>query len=64
MNAELKPLIGGAYKFSGHYVMASYFLTGENRRYNRESRIFGLTKPAKGFTEGGCGAWELALRHS
>jgi phosphate-selective porin OprO/OprP len=64
VNAELKPLIGGAYKFSGHYVMASYFLTGEHRNYNRESRIFGLVKPAKGFTDGGRGAWELAVRHS
>lgn len=63
-NAEVKRLIGGDNKFSGHYIFASYFLTGEHRSYNRESRVFGLPKPLQSYTDGGRGAWEVVARYS
>ena len=48
--------------FSGYYAMASYFLTGEHRPYKKGS--FGRVKPSSNWGQGGCGAWELALRYS
>ena len=52
--------------FDGGYVMASYFLTGESRVYDARNGIFGRFKPKRNFSlsEGGWGAWELALRAS
>jgi len=44
---------------SGWYVFASYFLTGESRRYKPESGKFSKIKPSNK-----TGAWEVALRHS
>lgn len=44
-------------EFSGYYVLASYFLTGESRVYDRGS--FGEVKPS-----GDGGAWELVARYS
>jgi phosphate-selective porin OprO/OprP len=52
----------------GSYVQASYFLTGEHRRWNRAMGTFGPTKVSspflsrkgKGFE--GSGAWEVAFR--
>lgn len=49
---------------SGYYVMASYFLTGENRPYKAGSAVFGRPKPKENFGQGGVGAWEVALRYS
>lgn len=43
--------------FSGHYVLASYFLTGESRSYRRGS--FGSVKP-----NSESGAWEIVVRSS
>jgi len=54
----------------GCYVYASYFLTGENRVYERHHGAFGRVKPNENFwwVNGPCpiglGAWELALRWS
>jgi phosphate-selective porin OprO/OprP len=50
--------------FSGFYVFASYFLTGEHRVYDEGA--FGRVKPAVNFhpTKGGWGAWEVAARYS
>lgn len=48
--------------FSGFYVMASYFLTGENRAY--KGGLFSRVKPKRNFGAGGPGAWELAARYS
>jgi phosphate-selective porin OprO/OprP len=50
----------------GWYVQASYFLTGESRRYKRSTGTFDRTKPNRNFLdgEGGMGAWEVAGRYS
>jgi phosphate-selective porin OprO/OprP len=59
--------------FHGAYAYVSYFLTGENRTYERKEGIFGRVKPLENFfrvrTEDGSvgtgkGAWELAYRWS
>jgi len=44
---------------SGWYAYASYFLTGESRRYKAKSGKFSKIKPGSN-----TGAWEIALRHS
>jgi len=44
---------------SGWYAFASYFLTGESRRYKPKSGKFSKIKPGSN-----TGAWEIALRHS
>lgn len=47
-------------QFQGYYVAASYFLTGEARKYNFESAGFvGITPIHSKY-----GAWEIALRYS
>ncbi|MBE7444174.1 MAG: porin [Planctomycetia bacterium] len=51
--------------FSGFYFYASYFLTGENRRYNTKNGSFDIVKPKKNFKWGeSIGAIELAARYS
>jgi phosphate-selective porin OprO/OprP len=59
--------------FYGAYAYASYFLTGENRRYQRTSGTFDRIRPYENFfrvrtcegtTQTGIGAWELAYRYS
>ncbi len=44
-----------------HYLMASWFITGESRRYSRG--VFGSIRPKNPIGHG-WGAWELALRYS
>ncbi len=57
----------------GAYVYMSYFLTGENRVYNRHCGAFNRIKPFENFfrvrtedcdVQTGKGAWELAYRFS
>jgi len=49
--------------FDGYYVGASYYLTGENRKYKKGA--FGRTKVKNNFLQGdGLGAWQIALRYS
>ncbi len=51
--------------FSGFYVFASYFITGESRPYDSAKATFGRLRPNKNFDlKGGLGAWEVALRYS
>jgi len=59
--------------FTGFYVYASYFLTGESRSYDRKHGYFTRIHPNQNFlvvSGDGCticegwGAWELALRWS
>ncbi len=57
---------------NGGYVEATYFLTGENREYNRQSKTFYRVHPLEDFfrvstAEGVCmgrGAWQLKARYS
>lgn len=52
-------------EFNGYYVMGSYFLTGEHRRYEAKSGVFSRVKPRHNFDgKGGLGAWEVGLRYS
>lgn len=54
---------GGDPSFSGFYVQAGYFLTGEHRAY--KGGAWGRNKPSTNFLDdGGLGAWELAARYS
>jgi phosphate-selective porin OprO/OprP len=59
--------------FQGGYIYASYFLTGEHRRYNLATAILDRVRPFENFfrlrTDGGpiemgLGAWEVAVRVS
>lgn len=52
------------YDVSGYYTEASYFLTGENRPYDRANGCFGRVTPNHNFGKDGWGAWEVALRLS
>ncbi len=63
---------GDAY-FDGVYVQVSYFLTGENRVYDRQKAAFTRVRPYEnffrvrdenGYIFTGKGAWELAYRYS
>lgn len=47
--------------FSGGYVSASYFITGESRGYKKGA--FSRVKVKSPVFEGGMGAWQLALRY-
>ncbi|MGC8491353.1 MAG: OprO/OprP family phosphate-selective porin [Syntrophobacteraceae bacterium] len=51
---------------SGYYIMASYFLTGEHRNYDRNSGVFSRPKLLCNFNPnaGSWGAWEIAARYS
>jgi len=57
---------GGSPDLNGYYVTASYFLTGENRKYKKSIGAFDRIKVNKNFNPkaGGWGAWEVALRYS
>jgi phosphate-selective porin OprO/OprP len=56
---------GGDATFYGYYAQASYFLTGEHRKYKKSSGAFDRIKPKKNFgKKGGPGAWEVAARYS
>jgi phosphate-selective porin OprO/OprP len=59
--------------FGGAYAYVSYFLTGENRVYNRKSGCFTRVRPytnffrvrtCEGDVETGLGAWEVGYRIS
>jgi phosphate-selective porin OprO/OprP len=65
MLSNVDTLYAGTREFSGYYVQASYFLTGEHRVYERDTGVIGRMKPKNNFALGkGAGAWELALRYS
>jgi phosphate-selective porin OprO/OprP len=62
LNPQLK---GSNPYFQGGYLFASFFLTGENRKYSLKSATFGRIKPKRNFDlRGGPGAWEVAFRWS
>ncbi len=53
-------------KFEGWYAYASWFITGESRKYDQKGGTFGRVKPKNNFHIGqpGWGAFEVALRYS
>lgn len=62
-----------ANNFYGMYAFVSYFLTGENRPYNRKLGVFDRVRPYENFfrvrtddgdVQTGRGAWEVAYRFS
>jgi len=53
-----------SYDFSSYYAQASYFLTGESKKYKSSYSGFNRVKPNNNFGNGGTGAWEVALRYS
>jgi len=48
----------------GYYVMASAFLTGENRKYKQSSGAFDRVSPHNNLGPDGAGAFEIAVRYS
>ena len=50
--------------FKGYYVVASYVLTGEMRRYNKRSATFDRVGVAKGVNSGGWGELDVYSRWS
>ena len=62
----------GDITFTGYYAYFSYFLTGENRPYNRKAGCFDRVRPFTNFfrlhtcdgVESGWGAWEVGYRFS
>ncbi len=58
--------IGGSpdFDFDGWYVMGSWILTGESRRYEFEEAKFKNPKPNGIVGKGGIGAWEVLARYS
>ncbi|WP_304075089.1 OprO/OprP family phosphate-selective porin [Maricaulis maris] len=49
--------------FNTQYASMGWFLTGESRSYSAGSGKFGRTRPGTTVSEGGPGAWEIAVRY-
>ena len=64
--ADAGRFTGSDVHFDGYYVQASYFLTGEHRRYKTTEGAFSRVKPKENYsrTSGGTGAWEAKARYS
>ncbi len=71
--ATLNHTSGASNNLYGGYAYVSYFLTGENRPYNRKLGVFDRVRPYENFfrvrtcdddVQTGIGAWELAYRFS
>jgi phosphate-selective porin OprO and OprP len=69
----LNRINGTSNNFYGGYAFVSYFLTGENRPYNRKLGVFDRVRPYENFfrvrtgdgnVATGWGAWEVAYRFS
>ena len=50
--------------FSGYYIEGSWFLTGEQRKYNAKKGVFDYPDIDNIVGMGGVGAWQLAVRFS
>jgi phosphate-selective porin OprO/OprP len=56
--------VGGDLDFDGHYIQASYALTGESMTYNAANGSLRRIKPNNNFKLGqGAGAWEIGARY-
>lgn len=53
-------------RFSSYYAQISCFITGEQKRFNKNMYFYGAISPAKNFSleKKEYGAWELALKYS
>src|SRR5690606_10917612 len=51
-------------EFTGGYVNAGVFLTGESRAYDPRLNVFGPPTPARPLSQGGAGAWQLVANYS
>jgi phosphate-selective porin OprO/OprP len=50
-------------EYTGYYVQASWFITGEHRVYKRSAGVFDRVRPIANFLDG-WGAWEFKARYS
>jgi phosphate-selective porin OprO/OprP len=63
--ADAGRFTGSDAHFDGYYVQASYFLTGEHRKYKISEGAFSRVKPKEDYkASGGSGAWEAKARYS
>ncbi len=63
VQSDLSTAAGDA-DFDGHYIQASYALTGESMTYNGSNGSLRRIKPANDFKLGqGIGAWEIGARY-
>ncbi len=49
--------------YNGGYVELSYYITGESRSYSGRKGVVGRTKVKNPVSEGGMGAWQVAVRY-
>jgi phosphate-selective porin OprO/OprP len=63
MQADTDAPTVGDPSFSGAYVQAGWFLTGESRAFKASDGAFDRNKPKANYGKGP-GAWEVALRYS
>jgi len=65
ITSEAGRFTGSDVRFDGYYVQASYFLTGEHRKYKASEAAFSRVKPKNNYSYGGgSGAWEVKVRVS
>lgn len=65
MNTWVARDTGGDLQFSGGYIQAAHFLTGEHMPWNRKLGQLARPKPSTNFAPGaGWGAWQVAARYS
>lgn len=55
---------GGDLDFAGYYVVGSFFLTDDSRRYNMGAGKWRSVSPSNPLSQGGTGAWQVGLRYS
>jgi len=51
-------------ELNSHYIQASAFLTGEQRKYKSKSGVINNVKVSNPVGDGSMGAWEIATRYS
>ena len=59
-----RPLVAADPLFTGYYLSAGWFLTGESRAYKFQDGTWDDVKPYSIVGKGGWGAWELVARYS
>jgi phosphate-selective porin OprO/OprP len=62
MNMEMNGPTGDP-SFDSYFVNLGWFLTGETRAYRASSGTFRRTSPNAPVSQGGSGAWEVAMRY-